>query len=203
MRVRLYVEGGPKGAHTDGLRRFKNGFKQHLVRLDARLNAMDVSPCGSTEETIRDYARALRENRPDSTAALLVDSESAVTADSPAKHLEAKLDSTKIPRDARANVFLMVQCMESWFVADESALKACFGGQFRRSALPSNPDIEAVAKRDVLAALVAAVKPTPAGRYHKIHHGAKILAELSPDTVAQRSRHARNLHTFLRNSVQK
>jgi hypothetical protein len=92
--------------------------------------------------------------------------------------------------------------MESWLVTDATALKACFGARLRENDLPRNPDIEAVPKRDALDALAAAVKPTPAGQYHKIHHGAKILAELNPDTVAQRSRHARDLHTFLRNSVQ-
>jgi hypothetical protein len=60
VTVRIYVEGGPKGAHADGLRRFKNGFKQHLARLGPQLCTLDISPCGSTEETIRDFARALR-----------------------------------------------------------------------------------------------------------------------------------------------
>lgn len=202
MKVRLYVEGGPKGVHANGFRLFRNSFKQHLVKLDPRLKAMEVSPCGSTEETIRDYARAVRENGAGFVPSLLVDSDDAVTADSPAKHLETKLDSAKVSRDARANIFLMVQCMESWFVTDANAVKACFGNQFRENALPPNPDIEAVAKRDVLAALAAAVKPTPAGKYHKIHHGARILAELNPDAVAQRSGHARDLHAFLRSSVQ-
>ncbi|MGA2207304.1 MAG: DUF4276 family protein [Terracidiphilus sp.] len=188
--------------HANGLRLFRNSFKQHLVKLDPRLKAMEVSPCGSTEDTIRDYARAVRENKADFVPALLVDSDTPVTVNSPAEHLRIKLDSAKVQRDARTNIFLMVQCMESWFVTDPTALKACFGDQFRENALPPNPDIEAVAKRDVLAALEATVKPTPARHYHKIHHGMKILVELNPDTVAQRSKHARDLHAFLHNSVQ-
>ncbi len=202
MKVRLYVEGSPKGTHANGLRLFRNGFKQHLVKLDPRLKAMEVSPCGSTEETIRDYARAVRENRADFVPSLLVDSDTPVTADSPAEHLRAKLDSANVQRDARGNIFLIVQCMESWFVTDPTALKACFGGQFRENALPPSRDIETVAKKDILTALEAAVKPTPTGRYHKIQHGSKILAKLNPDTVAQRSRHASDLYAFLRNSVQ-
>lgn len=202
MKVRLYVEGGSKGAHADGLRSFKNGFKQHLARLDSRLQTLDVSPCGSTDETIRDYAHAVREGRPGSILALLVDSDAPVTTRTPAKHLQAKLDSAMVPPTARENVFLMVQCMEAWLVTDVDALEKCFGKKLKGSALPANPNIEAVSKNDVLDALAAAVKPTPGAPYHKIQHGAKILAELQPDLVGQRSGHARKLHSFLRRSVQ-
>lgn len=201
MRVCLYVEGGPKGTHANGLRLFRNGFKQHLVKLDPRLKAMEVSPCGSAEETIRDYARAVRENGSDFVPSLLVDSDAPVIANSPAEHLRTKLDSAHVPREARANIFLMVQCMESWFVADPTALKACFGDRLRENVLRLNQDIEAVSKRDVLGALKAAVEATPAGDYHKVRHGAKILENLNPETVAQRSKPARGLHAFLRDSL--
>lgn len=195
MKVRLYVEGGPKG-HADGLRQFKNSFKQHLMRLSPRLSTLDVSPCGSTEETIRDYVRAVREVKPGSAVALLVDADDFVAANAPAKHLEGKLNSAKVPKDARANIFLMVQCMESWFVTDFNALESCFGAK-AKIKLPAHTDIEAVPKKDVFAALDDAARGTPTRRYLKIRDGAKILAELNPKTVAQRSRHARDLYEFL------
>ncbi len=163
MNVRLYVEGSPKGMHANGLRLFRNGFKQHLMKLDPRLKAMEVSPCGSTEETIRDYARAVRENRADFVPSLLVDSDTPVNANSPSDHLRTKLDSAKVQRDARENIFLMVQCMESWFVTDPIALKACFGGQFRENALPPSQDIEAVPKKDVLGCFESG-NPIDSGR---------------------------------------
>jgi hypothetical protein len=202
VKVRIYVEGGPKGTNADGLRRFKNGFKQHLARLDPVLNTLDVSPCGSTNETIRDFARGLREKEPDRVVALLVDSDNPVTADSAAKHLQTKLDAAKVPQSERNNVFLMVQCMEAWLVTDAGALEKCFGSKLRASALPSSRDIETVPKRDVLAALDAAMKPTPSAPYHKVKHGAMILAKLNPDRVSDRSRHAKSLYSFLRASVQ-
>jgi hypothetical protein len=201
VKVRLYVEGGPKGTHANGLRNFRNGFKQHLVKLDPRLKAMEVSPCGSTVETIRDFARAVRENGADFVPSLLVDSDAAVTANSPIEHLRTKLDSAHVPRDARASIFLMVQCMESWFLTDATALKACFGDQLRESALPASRDIETVSKTAVLDALKAAIQATPASNYHKVNHGARILANLNPDAVAKRSRHASDLHAFLRKSL--
>jgi hypothetical protein len=201
VKIRLYVEGGPKGTHANGLRSFRNNFKQHLIKLDPRLSVMDVSPCGSTVETLRDYARAIHESNGGIAVSALVDSDTAVNANSPAAHLQPKLDSAKVPTDARVNIFLMVQCMESWFVCDEAALRKCFGNQLRTNVLPPNQNIEAVAKKDVLESLEKAAKPTPAGRYHKVQHGVKILENLNPDVVAQRSKHARDLYSFLRNSI--
>jgi hypothetical protein len=199
----VYVEGGPKSAHGDGLRRFKNGFKQHLMRLNPRLNALDVSPCGSTVDAMRDYAKAAREEKPDCVLALLVDADAPVTADSPAKHLEAKLNAAKVPQSARKNIFLMTQCMESWLVTDTLALEKCFGPKLEAKSLPQNPDIESVPKKRVIAALAAAVRLTPAGRYHKIHHGARILAELRPASVGARSqRHAKSFYEFLRSCIE-
>ena len=202
MKVRLYVEGGPKGTHADGLRRFKNGFKQHLVRLDPLLNSLDVSPCGSTVETIRDYALAVREHKADCIVALLVDADAPVAAPTSAEHIETKLNSAKIPQEARTNVFLMVQCMEAWLVTDVAALEKCFKRKVRADELPLNPNIEAVPVKDVFAALDALAKQTPTRHYHKIRDGAEILAALNPKVVGPRSSHARDLHAFLRKSVQ-
>jgi hypothetical protein len=131
-----------------------------------------------------------------------VDSDTAVTAETPAMHLRAKLDSADISSDARENVFLMVQCMEAWLVTDVDALEKCFGKMLKARALPQNPNVESVPKRDVFHKLAIAIKATPSAPYHKIDHGAKILAELNPDQVGKRSANARNLHTFLRRSIQ-
>lgn len=200
MRVRLYVEGGPKGTHADGLRRLKNSFKQHLVRLDPKLSALDVSPCGSTEATIRDYEHAVRQCPSSFAIALLVDSDAPVFA-SPAQHLAQKLNSANVPENARKDLFLMVQCMEAWFVTDPLALEKCYGPKTKQVKFPPNPDVEAVQKKDIFAALDSAAKDTPTRHYHKIRDGARILAELRPESVAKRSKHARDLYRFLRESI--
>lgn len=187
MKVRVYVEGGPKGADADGLRSFRNAFKQHFQKLDQNLNTLEVVALGSTEQTIKGYAQGVHQHSSGCAVALLVDSDSPVTAATPAMHLQAKLDYAKVPSSARENVFLMVQCMEAWLVTDFDALERCFGKKLNANALPRNPNIEGVPKRDVLDALAAAVKPTPSAPYHKIQHEAKILAELKPDSVGRRS----------------
>jgi len=202
VKVRIYVEGGPKGVDANGVRNFRNAFKQHFQRLDDGLKTLEVVALGDTDRTIKGYAQGVSQYSSDRAVALLVDSDAPVSAATAAGHIKAKLDSANVPSDARKNIFLMVQCMESWLVTDPAALESCFGSKFRLNVLPSNPDIEAVSKRDVLAALDAAVKPTPTEGYRKVEHGAKILAKLNPYRVAKRSRHARNLHGFLLNSLQ-
>jgi hypothetical protein len=201
VKVRLYVEGGPKNANAAGFRSFRTSFKQHLAKLHPSLNTLEVSPCGSTEDTIRDYARAIQEHQKNCILALLVDADSPVAADSPALHVQTKLDAVHVPAKNRENAFLMVQCMEAWLVTDLAALERCLGRRAKETEFPKNPDIEAVSKNDLMAALNKAAENTPTRRYHKIRDGAKILAELDPARVAGRSRHARLLHEFLRNSV--
>lgn len=185
--------------NANGLRRFRGAFKRHLERLDPLLKNLEVVARGSTEHTIKSYVEGVRQFSPQCSVALLVDADGPVMG-TPAKHIEAKLNSAHAPAQARNNIFLMVQCMESWLIADANALASCFGNKLRPRALPQNPDIELVARRDVASALDDAVKGTPAGQYRKVRDAIKILEKLSPEAVAKRSKHARMLHEFLRNT---
>jgi hypothetical protein len=202
VKIRIYVEGGPQGADADGLRSLRQGFKQHFERIDNRLKTMDVVACGSTDQTIKAFSEGISELSASYVLALLVDADAQVTARKPAIHLDAKLNSSEIPHDARENVFLMVQCMEAWLVTDIDALEECFGQRVRKVRFPKHVDIEAVPTRDILAAIDLAAKEKPTRQYHKIRDGARILARLKPDCVARRSRHARQLYAFLRDSIQ-
>jgi hypothetical protein len=186
---------------ANGLRRFRVAFKRHLEKLDPLLKNLDVVAKGSTDYTIKSYVEGVRQFSHQCSVALLVDADGPVPADTPARHIEAKLNSAHVPPHARSNVFLMVQCMESWLVADAALLESCFGNKLRPRALPQNPDLESVSKKDVATALNDAVKETPAGKYHKVRDAARILELLSPAVVAKRSKHARMLHQFLLNAV--
>ena len=61
MKVRIYVEGGPKGADADGVRAFRNAFKQHFQQLDPELKSLDVISYGSTDQTVKGYAEGVRQ----------------------------------------------------------------------------------------------------------------------------------------------
>lgn len=99
------------------------------------------------------------------------------------------------------HVYLMVQFMESWFLADREALKEFYGQGFNVNALPKQP-IEQISKNAVENALNAAIRNTKTKKsykleYHKTEHGFKILAHLDPEKVGQASSHAKRLFTFL------
>ena len=96
----------------------------------------------------------------------------------------------------------MVQCMESWFLADMDALAAFFGDGFNRGALPPRPDVENVSKRDLERGLRRATRPSSKGEYHKGRHSFEILATVDPERVVAASPHAKRLiHTLLDKSA--
>ena len=70
----------------------------------------------------------------------------------------------------------MVQCMESWFLADVSTLESFFGAGFRAASLAKRDDIENVIKQDVLSSLESASRSSRKGTYHKGRHSFDILA---------------------------
>jgi len=91
----------------------------------------------------------------------------------------------------------MVQCMEAWFLADKAMLAWYYGDGFQESALPANPKIEEIAKRDVVHGLERATVATGKGCYHKTRHGFEILGRLDPEAVQRRSPLAYALFTAL------
>jgi hypothetical protein len=92
----------------------------------------------------------------------------------------------------------MVQCTESWFLADRQALATYYGQGFVENALRRNPDVEAIAKADVLASLQAATRRTRTkGPYHKTRHGFALLSMIDPGRVSQASRHADRLFNLI------
>jgi len=130
-------------------------------------------------------------------AILLVDAEAPVAAgERPCAHLRDRDGWTKLMPES--HVHLMVQCMESWFLADRPTLQEYYGQGFRLNSLPGNPDVEAVSKQDVMEGLARATEDTTKGEYHKTQHGFAILENLDPAKVRACSPHAREFLDFLR-----
>ena len=83
----------------------------------------------------------------------------------------------------------MVQCMESWLIADRPTLRAFFGQDFKENQLPAatNP-IEEVAKSQVYSSLANATKDCKTkAQYGKGEHSFKLLAEVNPASVTSAS----------------
>ena len=119
----------------------------------------------------------------------------------PWEHLK-KYDSWIKPESAEDdNAHLMVQCMESWLIADRDVLRKYFGPDFNFNALPARNDIENIRKSDLYTVLKNATRSSSKGEYDKGHHSFDILAGLDPDKVMACSPHAQRLVNTLRDKA--
>lgn len=155
-------------------------------------------PCGSRNSTFEEFTIALR-TYPESFNVLLVDSEREVSLPR-LKHLRYwdKFEPRGLPE---AHCHLMVQTVEAWLVADPETLAEFYGQGFLRNALPSQSDVEAIPKAQLLAALDHATRPTRKGKYKKIEHCAELLKRIDPARVRSRARHCDLLFTTLESKI--
>ena len=185
VSVSLYVEGGGDS------KRLKNAcrrsFGKFIERAGVSMNMLRIEVCGSRGNAYNDFRRALagKEN-----AMLLVDSEVPVTAQGPWEHLKAGDNWDRPSGASDGQCHLMVQAMESWFLADRQAVEGYFGSGFQGSALPQNPNVEQILKQDVLDGLSRAARSTQKGTYNKGVQSYEILEKLDPAKVRQASQYA-------------
>nr|WP_187345118.1 DUF4276 family protein [Cystobacter ferrugineus] len=192
--MRIYVEGG---GHSGALKsECRRGFAEFFAKFVPRGKQPRIIACGSRNEALDDFRTALRTYREDHVV-LLVDAEAPVA---PGQSTWAHLGDgwAPPPGATEENTHLMVQCMESWFLADLTELAAYFGQGFQASSLPRNPNIEAISKQDVFRALEAATRQTRTkGAYSKGGHSFAILARIDPVKVRGASPSAERLATAL------
>jgi len=192
VNVKIYVEGG---GDAQALRtRCRRGFSQFFERAGLQGRMPKVVACGSRNDAYSDFKRAVANAGDNDFPVLLVDSEEEVTEDQPWKHLKDRdnWERPELAEDDQAH--LMVQCMESWFLADRQCLAKYFGDGFTEKPLPGNRNIEEVAKAKVFEALEMSTRKTKTkGEYGKGKHSFEILGELDPEKVRAASKHADNL----------
>lgn len=197
--VKLYVEGG--GDAKSLQIECRRGFREFLEKAGLKGKMPGITACGGRRQAYDDYCTALKSGE---AAALLVDSEASVAAEHqqpkdqsahwrPWQHLKARDGWDKPAKALDSDCHLMVQVMESWFLADRETLKAFFGQGFRESALPATSRlIEDVAKDDVYDALKQATCDCKTkAEYGKGEHSFKLLAKTDPAKVMAASPWAR------------
>ena len=199
--MKLYVEGGGdatalKTACREGFSKFleKAGFKGRMPRVVA---------CGSRSDAFNSFCTAMRNREP---ALLLVDSEALVSdaaqpgdAHQPAdragwlpwQHLQQRQgDGWQKPAGSDDwQCHLMVQCMESWLLADRQTLQTFFGQGFQVNQLPAaGNSIERVSKAQVYEALAKATRSCKSkSQYGKGEHSFKLLGLTDPHKVSEAS----------------
>ena len=180
VELHLYVEGGgnSKALHA----RCREGFRKFLEQAGLRGHMPRIVACGGRGNAFDDYKTALGQGRP---AMLLVDSEAPVEAATSWEHLAIRDKWLKPIGTNDANCHLMVQVMESWFLADRASLQAFFGQGFRVAALPpENQPIETISKEEVYRSLAAASKDCRTkARYGKGEHSFDLLGRIDPVKV--------------------
>ena len=197
MKIKIYVEGGGDG--RDLRTRCRKGFSCFFERANLAGRMPRVIACGGRDSAFDKFRTAIEARKAGEFIVLLVDSENPVAdGGGPWKHL-ARVDGWDRPVEAvDEHAHLMVQCMEAWFLADPEGLAKYFGRNFRRNALPSQREIEKVARVDVLEALRKATQRCTRGQYTKGRHSFEILEQTNPAKVHEASPHARRLIDTLR-----
>ena len=212
--VKLFVEGGgdSKSLRTECRAAFnsflqKAGLSGYMPRIVAS---------GSRNAAYSDYCIAIKNGE---EAVLLVDSETEVisqkdninsnpvnnTIYNPWYHLTNRKAVTGELADhwekpvgaSNDDCHLMVQLMESWFLADIDALKNYYGNKLNEKSFPNRKDIENISKDSVLASLDAATRDTQKGSYDKGNHSFAILGSVDPNKICDQSPWAKRFVTQL------
>ena len=193
MNVKLYVEGG--GDSRELRTACRRAFTKFIEKAGTAGRMPRIVACGSRQNAYDSFKTA--HVHEDGNVMLLVDAEAPVTSQEPWQHLNAR-DGWERP-DAATNeqCHLMVQVMESWFLADVDVLASFYGNGFRRVSLPQNPNIEQVSKQDIDDGLTDATRHVTKGRYSKGKHSFEILAKLDPAKVRKASPYADRLISAL------
>jgi len=192
VKVHIYVEGG--GDQNLTLTKCRRGFSQFFKKIVPSGYQPKIIACGSRVQAYNRFCAAITQY-PEVFCLLLVDSEAPVTDDQGSwKHLKLR-DDWDCPASATDdNAHLMVQCMESWFLADQKNLAEFYGQGFNPNALPKQLNIELIPKNDVADGLEAATRHTKTkGKYHKTRHGFDLLALIAPHQVRHASEQAERL----------
>jgi hypothetical protein len=194
VKVHIYVEGAAPGISNQSVAKFREALHAFLEKALGDTRKPSIIPSGGRDQAYKVFRSSLKTD-PEAFAILLVDSEDSV-ADGKTASAHLKDREKWVVADGQAH--LMVQCMESWFLADKKALAGYYREGFKEHALPKNPAIEEIPKRDVMDGLDEATQTASRGRYHKTRHGFEILGLIDPNKVTSASPFAADLINTLR-----
>ncbi len=198
---KLFVEGG---GDNDALKtQCRRGFRKFLERAGLAGRMPRIVACGNRRHAYEQFSIAVGNAARGDVFVLLVDSEGPVAAPAaraePWKHVATRQGDgwSKPPGATDDDLHFMVECMESWFVADRQALRGFFGQGFNAAALPANPQVENIPKAAVLNGLKNSSRGSSKGPYAKGAHSFQILALVDPTNVRAAASYAARLLAHL------
>lgn len=198
-RIHIYVEGKKLGSQL------RHGMSKFLKKLNLK-NMPVIVACGGAGDTLKRFSKALKDREID-VAILLLDSEEAVRHQSPWEHLQNRKDN-KCPKKPDGadpddkDCHLMVQCMESWFLADCDAVANYFKQGFKKKIIQKqNKNIETIEKQQVFLCLEKATEDCKTKRPYndktKGEHSFEILEKIDPEKIKAASKWAERFFNTL------
>ena len=198
VTAELYIEGGGdnRQQHSKALRiRFRQSWNAFFKSAGLGGRMPKVVQGGGRQQTFERFAIAVAKRHPGIVSLLLVESEAPVAVGhSVWQHLQANDNWIRPLNAGDDQAFLMVQVMETWFLADRNSLQRYFGAKFNENAFRQWPQLEAVPKETVFDALERA---TDKG-YAKGKVSFELLAQIDPARVETACPHAKAFLNRLR-----
>ena len=177
---------------------FRNAWRDFFISAGLAGNLPRIVRGGGRQQTFDQFSEAVKSGRSDELLILLVDSEGPVAAGrSVWQHLQANDRWERPPGVGDEQAFLMVQTMETWLLADRAALRDYFGVSFRENRLPSQYNLEDIAKETALQSLERATADCNK-QYAKGTVSFEVLGRINPDAVSERCPHAKAMLDCLR-----
>lgn len=197
MKIKLYIEGVGDSALQDTL--FREGWQVFFQKAGLTGRMPKTFRGGGRNATFDAYQTAVRTKKPDELPLLLVDSEDLVAEGrSEWTHLKERDGWEQPSNSGDGDAFLMVCCMETWFLADREALKRFFHDCWRENAVPQWPNLEAITKERVFEKLALATAACGKKAYAKGKQSFEILKVIDPATVEAKCPGAKRLLDRLR-----
>ncbi len=184
MSATLCLEGGGEARSLNA--QCREGFSKLLEKSGLSGRLPRLIACGSRNSAFRRFKTEHANSSGTDFVAMLIDSEEPIEdIEATWTHL-ANRDRWEKPANAQdQQVLLMTTCMETWIVADRTALSRHYSNGFQENALPSLENLESRSRDNVQDALIHATRNCT-NKYSKGKRSFEVLAKVSPAVLKEK-----------------
>ena len=204
MNAFIYIEGGASGPHSKSLTiRCQMAFHKLLCGTGFEGKMPRLKPCGGRDAVYDDFCTAQKAGQAGYVAMWIDSEEPMADIEKTWKHL-AEVQTVGIWKKPDGavddQVLFMTTCMETWVVADRTALREHYKQNLNENPLPHSNGLESQERHEVQQALETATKNCK-NAYAKGKRSFEIFEKLDPAVLRQHlpsfERVARILNTKL------